>query len=123
MKAMIYYWICAVTIAISAAGAGVAAQAATRYDGPWRVIITTTRGTCSSGASFGLQVRDGSVYGYGGFGVSGRVSGSGSVYVDIRSGEQHANGSGRLRDSEGRGFWRGVGAQGVCMGYWIANRG
>jgi hypothetical protein len=73
---------------------------------------------------FGLQIRDGAVYGGGsGFGVGGRVSRSGAVHVSVSSGQQYASGSGRLRGSSGSGSWRGVGSQGGCLGSWSASRG
>jgi hypothetical protein len=89
----------------------------------WYVIITTVRGACSSGSGFSLQIRDGAVYGDGGFNLGGRVSRSGAVRVSVSSGQQQASGSGRLRASSGGGSWRGVGSQGVCLGYWTASRG
>jgi hypothetical protein len=99
------------------------AHAASPYDGSWNVIITTARGTCSSGGSFRLQIRDGTVSGGGGgFSVGGRVSQGGAVHVSVRSAQQHASGSGRLRGGSGSGSWRGVGSEGVCSGYWNANR-
>jgi hypothetical protein len=100
-----------------------AARAANPYDGNWHVQITTVRGTCTSGAGFGLQIRDGVVYGYGGYDVSGRVSPNGAVSVRVSAGNQSAAGSGRLRGNAGRGSWRGAGSQGVCSGFWTASRG
>jgi hypothetical protein len=99
------------------------AHAANPYDGAWHVQITTVRGTCGSGSGFGLQIRDGAVYGYGGYDVSGRVSPNGAVTVRVSSGSQSASGSGRLRGNAGRGSWRGAGSQGACSGYWTASRG
>ena len=109
---------------LSLVAADGSALAATPYDGPWHVTITTVRGTCSSGVGFGLLIRDGLVYGYSSdVNVSGRVSRSGAVQVSLISGQQHASGSGRLRGSSGEGSWRGVGMQGACAGYWSAGRG
>ena len=99
-------------------------NAATPYDGPWHVTITTVRGTCSSGVGFGLRIRDGLVYGYSSdVNVNGRVSRRGAVQVSLSSGQQHAGGRGRLRGSSGDGSWQGVGTQGSCSGYWSASRG
>jgi hypothetical protein len=39
------------------------ADAAGSCDGSWYVMFTTVRGACSSGLGFGLQIRDGAVYG------------------------------------------------------------
>jgi hypothetical protein len=100
------------------------ADAATPYDGTWTVVITTTRGSCSSGGSFRVEIRNGKVYGGGaGVSVGGGVSGNGAVRVSVRSGNQYANGSGRLRGSSGGGSWRGVGTEGTCTGVWQAGRG
>jgi hypothetical protein len=116
------FWAAMVAIVMTAAIGS--AHAASPYDGSWSVIITTVRGACSSGSGFGLQIRDGAVYGSGGgFSVGGRVSRSGAVHVSVGSGQQHASGSGRLRSSSGGGSWRGVGSQGACLGYWSPSRG
>ena len=102
--------------------ASISAHAAYPYDGTWHVDITTTAGTCGSGVGFNLQVRNGTVYGYGDFRVSGRVTLRGDTRVAIMSGQSQAAGSGRLRGSSGGGSWRGTGSQGLCSGYWNANR-
>ena len=116
------FWAAMAAIVMTAAIGS--AHAASPYDGSWSVIITTVRGACSSGSGFGLQIRDGAVYGGGGgFSVGGQVSRSGAVHVSVGSGQQHASGSGRLRGSSGGGSWRGVGSQGACLGYWSASRG
>jgi hypothetical protein len=113
----------AAVAAMTFAAAVDSARAANPYDGAWHVQITTVRGTCTSGAGFGLQVRNGVVNGYGGYGVSGRVSPNGAVRVTVSSGDQSASGSGRLRGNSGSGSWRGAGNQGSCSGYWTASRG
>ena len=100
------------------------AEAANPYDGSWWVTITTTRGSCSSGGMFRLDIRNGGVYGGGGgFAVGGRVAPNGATQVSVSSGSSHASGSGRLRGSSGRGSWRGVGSEGACAGVWSASRG
>jgi len=104
------------------AATGISALAAYPYDGTWHVNITTTAGTCGSGVGFNLQVRNGTVYGYGDFRVSGRVTPRGDARVAIMSGQSQATGSGRLRGSSGGGSWHGGGSQGLCSGYWNANR-
>ena len=49
------------------------AHAASPYDGSWRVVINTSRGACSSGGYFTLQIYNGIVGGGGGgFSVAGR---------------------------------------------------
>ena len=114
----------AAVAALSLAAADGNARAATPYDGPWHVTITTVRGTCGSGVGFGLRIRDGLVYGYSSdVNVNGRVSRRGAVQVSLSSGQQRAGGRGRLRGSSGDGSWQGVGTQGSCSGYWSASRG
>ena len=98
------------------------AVARTPYDGPWNVAITTLSGACDSGLGFGVQIQDGTVRGYGGFDVSGRVARNGAVVVRISSGGSSAAGSGRLSASAGGGTWRGVGSRGACSGRWSASR-
>jgi hypothetical protein len=120
-KTMLRSSLLAVAAFAGAIAAGTA-YAATPFDGGWTVAITTTRGSCDSGSSFGLQVHDGVVSGYGGFSVSGRVSPSGAVQVSISAGDQRANGTGRLAGSSGGGTWRGSGARGSCSGRWSASR-
>ena len=107
---------------IAAAGEAGTAQARTPFDGGWTVLIITQRGTCDSGSSFGLEIRDGAVYGYGSLDVRGRVARNGAVQVRVASGDQRANGSGRLSASSGGGTWQGVGSRGVCSGRWSASR-
>jgi hypothetical protein len=64
------FWAAMAAIVMTAAIGS--AHATSPYDGSWSVIITTVRGACSSGSGFGLQIRDGAVYGGGGgFSVGG----------------------------------------------------
>jgi hypothetical protein len=101
-----------------------AADAANRFDGSWWVTITTTRGSCSSGGMFRLEVRNGGVSGGGaGFAVGGRVAPNGATSVSVSSGSSHACGGGRLAGNSGRGSWRGTGSEGTCSGVWTASRG
>ncbi|MBV8746650.1 MAG: hypothetical protein JO134_16560, partial [Xanthobacteraceae bacterium] len=100
------------------------AEAANPFDGSWWVTITTTRGSCSSGGMFRLEVRNGGVYGGGGgFAVGGRVAPNGATRVSVSSGSSRASGGGRLAGNSGRGSWRGTGSEGVCAGVWTASRG
>jgi hypothetical protein len=98
------------------------ALARTPYDGPWNVSITTLRGACNSGVGFGVEIRDGVVYGYGSFVVGGRVARNGAVVVRIGQGGSSASGTGHLSASSGGGTWRGAGSRGVCSGRWSASR-
>jgi hypothetical protein len=100
------------------------AEAANPFDGSWWVTITTTRGSCSSGGMFRLEVRNGGVSGGGGgFAVGGRVAPSGATSVSVSSGSSRASGGGRLAGNSGRGSWRGTGSEGTCSGVWTASRG
>jgi hypothetical protein len=100
------------------------AEAANPYDGSWWVTINTSRGSCSSGGMFRVDIRNGGVSGGGaGVAVGGRVAPNGAVSVSVSSGASHASGGGRLRGSSGSGSWRGKGSEGVCSGTWSASRG
>jgi hypothetical protein len=110
------------TIAVATVSATGATYARTSFDGGWTVQIMTQRGACDPNSSFGVEIRDGVVYGSGGLPVRGRVSGNGAVSVSVASGEQRADGSGRLSASSGGGAWHGVGSRGVCAGRWSASR-
>jgi hypothetical protein len=122
MKSISSSPVLAALIAIAGASAADSAYARSSFDGPWTVQIMTERGACDSGSSFGLEIRDGAVRGYGGFDVRGRVAGNGAVQVRVSSGDQSASGSGRLSGASGGGTWRGVGSRGVCSGRWAASR-
>ena|SRR5579872_1982025 len=109
------------TVAVAAL-APTGAFAMRAFDGNWMVQITTTRGTCSSGVGFGVEVRDGIVSAVAGVDVRGSVAANGATRVQIVSGNQSASGSGRLAGNSGSGTWRGVGSQGACSGSWSATR-
>ena len=111
-------------IALSLTAALGTAEAANPFDGSWWVTITTTRGSCSSGGMFRLEVRNGGVYGGGGgFAVGGRVAPNGATSVIVSSGSSRASGGGHLAGNSGRGSWRGTGSEGKCSGVWTASRG
>ena len=97
---------------------------AVSHDGSWSVVIFTDRGACDSGYRFLLGVSHGRISYDGGAPVtiSGTVSHSGYVRVNIKASSKGANGSGRLFASEGRGTWRGRGSSGPCAGHWEAQR-
>ena len=111
-----------ITVAFAGAAASDAVQARSAFDGGWAVQIITQRGACDPSSGFGVEIRDGVIYGSGGMPVHGRVAGNGAVTVSVASGEQHANGSGRLSGNSGGGTWRGVGSRGACSGRWSASR-
>jgi len=97
-------------------------NARSAFDGAWSVIIQTIGGSCSSGISFGFEIRDGIVLGYGDANVRGRVARNGAVHVNVSTGGQYASGSGRLTPVFGNGVWRGRGSAGFCTGRWVAQR-
>ena len=92
------------------------------FDGNWMVQIVTSRGACSSGVGFSVEVRDGVVSAAGLLDVHGNVAANGATRVRIAAGDQSANGSGRLGVNSGSGTWQGVGSQGACSGSWSASR-
>jgi hypothetical protein len=108
----------------SAILAAAPASARTPFDGNWSVLIITRSGPCDSAYRYGLSIRNGAVIyeGSAAVNVAGRVSGNGAVSVRVWSGQQGANGSGRLGRSSGSGNWRGTGSMGTCAGVWQAER-
>lgn len=125
---MISHFIRAVTMATTFAIAGVSsapAAYAASFDGPWSVLITTTRGPCDPSYRFGVMIRGSTVSYLGGGAVRayGRVAESGRVYVSVSTGGQSANGSGRLSNGRGGGKWSGQGPTGACSGTWSASQG
>lgn len=109
------------TVAVAAL-APTGAFAMRAFDGSWMVQITTSRGTCSSGVGFSVEVREGVVSAAGIVDVQGNVAANGVTRVRIASGDQSASGSGRLGGNSGSGTWRGVGSEGACSGSWSASR-
>jgi len=118
----------AMAVLFAAVGAmlapGAPAQAATRYDGTWSVLIITQRGTCDAAYRYGLRIANGAVRYDGGapVSVSGRVNANGAVTVSVASSAGRAAGSGRLTSAGGSGTWRGSGSQASCAGRWTAER-
>ena len=110
--------------AISAFACAPRADAASKFDGDWSVVINTSSGGCTT-YRFGGQIRNGIIYYAGGapVNVSGRVQPSGVVHVTVSSGGNHAVGSGRLSTNSGSGRWHGSGPAGSCAGTWSASRG
>jgi hypothetical protein len=125
---MICHSIRAITLASAFAVSTVAAVApagAASFDGPWSVVVTTRSGPCDASYRYGLMIRGSSVsyMGGGGVNVSGRVSKSGHVVVNVSAAGQSALGSGRLSNGRGGGTWRGQGSSGACSGTWSATQG
>jgi hypothetical protein len=98
-----------------------AAFARTVYDGEWSVLILTRGSACETSLRHGVQIADGMVNNGGGVAsVQGRVTRNGAVSVAVRSGDQWANGSGRLGKNRGGGSRRGQGTSGAGHGTWVA---
>ena len=100
------------------------ADARTRYDGNWSVLIITQSGACERAYRYGVEISDGSVFydGSGPVNLQGRVARNGAVQVTVSAGDQRAHGFGRLSGDRGGGSWRGQGSTGACAGRWVAER-
>jgi hypothetical protein len=111
-------------VAVTAAFSIPSTQAAS-FDGPWSVLVVTKNGPCDQSYRYGVMIRGGSVsyLGGGAVSVSGNVTPSGHVNVNVSAGGQSARGSGRLSGGRGGGTWRGQGPQGACSGVWSASQG
>ncbi|MDO8875531.1 MAG: hypothetical protein Q8M24_18740 [Pseudolabrys sp.] len=98
--------------------------AAAAHDGNWSVLVITEKGACDKAFRYNVGVAGGQVRYHGDTAVSfnGTVAPNGAVKVNIRLGEQGANGTGRLSATSGTGTWRGVGGAGECTGRWEAER-
>jgi len=98
--------------------------ARTVFDGDWSVLIVTHGGACDPAYRYGVRITDGAVIsdGSSAAAVQGRVAPTGAVRVSVRSGNQWADGSGRLSRNHGRGAWSGQGTSGTCGGTWEAER-
>jgi hypothetical protein len=92
------------------------------YDGTWNVLFATERGNCSSSNSFPFAVSGTRVSSAGGGTVTGGVSRSGIVSVNVSVGASKASGSGRLVGSSGTGRWSGIITGDHCSGHWRATR-
>ncbi|MBI3436073.1 MAG: hypothetical protein HY056_13515 [Proteobacteria bacterium] len=111
-------------ISMLAFAGGVSAQAQSRYDGVWSVVIVTERGTCDRAYRYPVRIARG-IVGHGpgadtAFNISGRVGRGGSVHVSVKRGGQGASGHGRLSRDTGSGRWKS--SSNECSGYWTAER-
>ena len=99
-------------------------SARTAFDGNWSVLIVTDAGQCDRAYRYGLVIRDGRVLyeGEAAVNVAGNVTRNGAVSVRVSAGSQHADGAGRLSNSNGSGKWSGTGSAGSCSGTWSAER-
>jgi hypothetical protein len=107
------------------ASAGAPPAHAASFDGPWSVVVVTRSGPCDPSYRYGVMIRGGlvSYQGGGAVNVSGRVSKSGHVSVNVSAAGNSALGSGRLSGGRGGGTWRGHGPSGACSGTWSATQG
>ena len=86
------------------------------------MLIITDQGNCDRAYRYPLAIRSGvvSYAGRNNFNISGRVQGNGAVSVRVSSGNQSANGTGRLAEKRGNGTWKA--GNGQCSGRWRAER-
>jgi hypothetical protein len=123
-------WVFAATVLAAMAGAPGTADAARAartagpgaFDGIWNVLFTTRAGNCSSTNSVPFTVSGRRVSSAGGGKVTGGISPSGAVSVQISVGASVATGSGRLAGNSGGGRWSGVISGDKCSGTWQASR-
>jgi hypothetical protein len=119
-------WIFAAAILGALAAPDVAdarpASRAGAYDGTWNVLFATERGNCSSTNSVPFAVSGTRVSSAGGGKVTGGISRSGVVSVNISVGASKASGSGRLVGTSGTGRWSGIITGDRCSGSWQATR-
>ena len=100
------------------------AMAGTAFDGEWSVVIATSGGGCDPTFRYPVAISNGAVVnaGAGVASVQGQVRPNGSVRVRVQSGDQWADGTGRLDANRGSGVWKGQGSSGACEGTWVAMR-
>jgi hypothetical protein len=121
-------WILAAAVLAAAAAPHIADARAARmvragaYDGTWNVAFTTRTGNCSSTNNVPFNVLGTQVSSAGGGKVTGGISRTGIVSVNISVGLSHANGRGRLVGNSGAGRWSGVISGDQCSGNWQATR-
>jgi hypothetical protein len=119
-----YALLAAIISASVIAGQAIPAQAQSRFNGTWSVLVITDAGDCDRAYRYGVRIERGRIYyeGSAGIDMRGRVSSSGRVTVTLRSGDRHATGSGRLSGNWGSGRWSGSSPTGRCSGHWEAER-
>lgn len=111
------------TLAASASMPATDGRAGSKFDGPWSVVILTTKGACDPSYRFSGQIVNGGIfYSYGSLEVTGRVQESGTTVVHVTYGTDHGEAHGRLLETYGTGTWSGHGPDGFCSGTWVATR-
>ncbi len=110
----------ALGLGLSTFGAG-AVRSQNGRDGLWSVELVTESGSCDPSYSASVAIENGSVRPLsGGATVSGQVSPSGQVNLDIRKSIAQAAASGRLSEKSGSGTWSL--AMLGCQGRWTASK-
>jgi hypothetical protein len=100
------------------------ANAESKFDGAWSVVIVTKSGPCVAQTHVVGQVIDGILH-YAALSPSnffGRVAPSGAVTVTASLGEGSGVASGRLSGSAGSGSWHLHNQSTACSGVWSAQR-
>src|SRR5271154_2775570 len=117
-------WLLTFVLALGCAALAGPAFGRTVFDGDWSVLIVTRGGACDPAYRYGVRITDGTVAndGSSASAVQGRVAPTGAVRVTVRSGNQWADGSGRLSSNRGGGVWKGQSSSGSCSGTWEAER-
>jgi hypothetical protein len=117
-------WLLTFVLALGCAALAGPAFGRTVFDGDWSVLIVTHGGACDPAYRYGVRITDGTVAndGSSAAAVQGRVTPTGAVRVTVRSGNQWADGSGRLSSNRGGGVWKGQSSSGSCSGAWEAER-
>jgi hypothetical protein len=111
------------TLAASALLPPTDVRAGGKFDGPWSVVVLTTKGKCDPSYRFSGQIVNGGIYySYGSLAVTGRVEESGATNVHVTYGTDHGEAHGRLLETYGTGTWSGHGPDGLCSGTWVATR-
>ena len=114
----------AIAIASSVALWGASASAAPVNDGRWAVRMVTDAGVCDKSYNYVIAVENGGVRYVPQDSdppptVSGHVSPSGAVNLDIRKGIARVAASGSLNGQAGSGSWKlGI----LCSGRWTAQK-
>jgi hypothetical protein len=99
-----------------------AAKASSAYDGAWSLSFVTQRGDCNPTYNFDVNISRGFVSHPNLVRFRGNVTARGLVHASVTVQDKHADGSGRLTNSSGRGIWRGYEGTSQCSGYWTAQR-
>jgi hypothetical protein len=117
-------WLAILVLILACAAVAGPAFGRAEFDGDWSVLIVTRGGACDPAYRYGVRITHGTIIndGSSAAAVEGRVTPIGAVKVTVRSGNQWAEGSGRLISNRGGGVWTGQSASGTCSGTWEAER-